>query len=152
MDDKLSSDYIRGLIEGEGCFTFHTTNRGMGRSPGKTKLPAFVLAMSTQDNHLVELVKQSLGLKNKVHSYPPRSRSDGYTRQGMSILVVRDFPQLKNIIVPFFHKSLRGNKAIQFRRWIQQIGSDPSVPEAYKLLELWSRDGGFYDKGNKILK
>ena len=63
MPQKLSPDYIRGLIDGEGCFTFFT-NLKLG-----IKMPAFVLRMHARDKELIESVKYSLGLRNKIYEY-----------------------------------------------------------------------------------
>ena len=47
ISKKLSNEYIRGLITGEGCFSFCTIGRkGDIKKP---KIPAFILSMSIQD-------------------------------------------------------------------------------------------------------
>jgi hypothetical protein len=57
-DQKLSYDYIRGLVDGEGCFSFHTgSRRANGR---KYKIPTFVIAMNERDRNLIEKVKNTL--------------------------------------------------------------------------------------------
>ena len=56
--------------------------------------------MSEQDEDLVNLVRDTLGLKNKVYYYKRRVGSDGYKRQGMANLIVRDAYQHENIVVP----------------------------------------------------
>ena len=139
---KLSNEYIRGLIEGEGCFTFCSVAFG----GNKKLLPAFVLAMSSQDEDLIKKVRDSLGLRNKVYSYKARERKDGYKRQGMAMFLVRDVGQIKNIIVPLFYKKLNGYKAKQFELWMERIKSDPLVPESYKFIYRIYKSG-FYDKG-----
>ncbi len=148
MDENISFDYIRGLTEGEGSFTFSTI--GIKDASGhKKKLPAFILSMSRRDYYLLEAVKRKLGLRNVVYSYLPRKKKgDSYNRQGMSVLIVRDFGQLKNIIVPFFYKRLAGNKGRQFREWLEKIGADPYVPDRYKFIYKLYKDG-FYDRNPK---
>lgn len=143
---RITYDYIRGLTDGEGCFTFCTAG-WMGMH--KRKIPAFVIAMSKRDKDLLTLVKEKLGLRNKVYEYKPRSGKDGYKRDGMAILMVRDVGQLKNIIIPLFYKSLAGNKSKQLEEWIEKIGADPAVPEPYKFiykLHKW----GYYDSHQKF--
>jgi hypothetical protein len=139
---KLSYEYIRGLVEGEGCFTFSPVGYRGGL---KRNLPAFVLSMSRRDKDLIEKVKTALNLRNKVYEYKPRIRKDGYKRDGMAVLIVRDIGQLKNIIVPLFYKKLNGYKAKQFDEWIIKIGDDPEVPDSYKLITKIYKSG-FYDR------
>jgi hypothetical protein len=76
MSGKLSYEYIRGLVEGEGCFTFHTGayRKSTGR---KVRIPAFVIIMHIRDMDLIEMVKNSLGLRNKIYIRKP-SIGDGY--------------------------------------------------------------------------
>ncbi len=42
-DKKLSYEYIRGLVEGEGCFTFYPTTKKKDGS--YSKITAFVIGM-----------------------------------------------------------------------------------------------------------
>ena len=81
---KLSHDYIRGLVDGEGCFTFCSDSRFGER----TLIPTFTLAMNVRDVDLIESVKETLGLRNIVHRFKPRVRPDGYKRGGMAVLIV----------------------------------------------------------------
>ena len=146
MPKKLSYEYIRGLVEGEGCFTLHT----IGPSNQKRKIAAFVIGMSARDKDLLISVRDTLGLRNKVYEYKPRIRSDGYKRLGMAILCVRDIGQIKNIIVPFFYKRLHGNKGIQFEKWLEDIGSDPLVSNGHKFIHKIYK-AGFYDRNPKYV-
>lgn len=148
----LSYEYIRGLVEGEGCFTFcsQTLERDQQlKTISRIKIPAFALAMSRRDTNLLELVKGTLGLRNRIYSYPPRIDRVSHNRQGMSMLIVRDVGQLKNIIVPLFHKKLHGNKAKQFEDWLEKIGADSEVPERYKFIHLLYKTG-YFDKNKKF--
>jgi len=142
----LSYEYIRGLVEGEGCFTFCSIG---WRGESKKKIPAFVISMSVRDKDLLASVKETLGLRNIVYEYGPRRKSDGYDRSGMATIIVRDLGQLKNIIVPLFYKKLAGNKGKQFEDWISRIGDDPDVPSPYKLITRMHKFG-FYDKNPKF--
>ena len=65
-------------------------------------------------------------------------------------MIVREFGQLKNIIVPFFYKRLKGNKGKQFEQWLEKIGSDPDVSETFKFIYKIYK-AGFYDKNPKYL-
>lgn len=128
---KLSYEYIRGLVDGEGCFTFYPGYKKANGS--KYKLPAFVIAMHERDFKLFLMIKNTLGLRNKIYFRKP-SIKDGYKRGNMVVLVVREFDQLKDIIIPFFYKKLKGYKGIQFIEWIEKIGADPNISNRYKSL------------------
>ncbi len=138
---NLSWEYIRGLVEGEGCFTFHT----VGPKDSKKKMPTFAINMSRRDEELLRKVRNSLNLKSSVYVYPPRQRKDGYKRQGMAVLLVRGFGDIKNIIIPLFYKKLNGYKAVQFDKWINNIEQDPNVLKIYKLIPKLYKNG-FYDR------
>ena len=143
----LSYEYIRGLIEGEGCFTFTPV---IVKGQKITSIPTFVIAMSARDKELIEMVKQTLGLRNKIYCYKAEFKKDGYKRQGRVILKVRDTGQLKNIIVPLFYKRLAGNKGKQFSAWLEKIGNDPLVAKTYKFIyEIYK--AGFYDRNPRFV-
>lgn len=136
----ISYEYIRGLVEGEGCFTFSKSN---GR-----KTPSFSINMHERDEELLKLVRDTLGLKNKIYNYKPYSK-DGYKRGRKAILIVREIGSLKNIIVPFFYRRLVGNKGRQFEDWIRKIGEDPMVPLKFKIIHS-IYIAGFYDKNPRF--
>ncbi len=145
MNIDISFDYIRGLVDGEGCFTFCRS----GGSRYRDKVPTFSLGMTERDFQLLTIIRDKLGLRNKVYLYGPRKRKDGYKRDGMAILIVRDFGQIKNIIIPLFYKKLIGYKAKQFEEWIENMGSDPDVPEIYQFMKKLYHSG-FYEKVHKF--
>lgn len=150
MDDKpeakkISYDYIRGLVEGEGCFTFSTSNRKLADGTVViSRIPAFVVSMHERDQELLKLIRDTLKLKNRVYNYRSVSR-DGYKRGRKAILIVREIGAIKNIIVPLFYKRLRGNKGKQFEGWIDKMGSDPFVPANFRLIHDIYKNG-FYDR------
>ncbi|MDO8582196.1 MAG: hypothetical protein Q7S16_04975, partial [bacterium] len=104
-----------------------------------------------RDFDLICSVKESLKLRNKIYRRKPRFRKDGYSRGGMAMIMVRDFGQIKNIIVPLFYKKLAGYKNKQFLDWLETIGSDPIVPQHFKFIYKIYKDG-FYDKPEIIKK
>ena len=114
----------------------------------KKKLPAFVLQVSGDNRNLIELVKETLGLKNKIYEYKHENKRDNNDHT-MVILNVRDFGQMKNIIVPFFYKKLKGVKARQFEDWIYKIGNDPDVEEKYKFIYKIYHNG-FYEGDSRF--
>lgn len=142
MSRELTKEYIRGLVEGEGCFTFNT--RGYGNAGLKEKVPSFQLRMHIRDRKLLELVRDYLKLKNKIYIYHYPGK-DGAKRGSQAILIVREFGNLKNIIIPLFYNKLLGNKALQFNEWLEKIGSDQMVPASYKLFYRLHKSG-FYSR------
>lgn len=136
---NISYDYIRGLVSGgSGTFTFTTAYSGRR----KKKIPAFQLRMSVKNRELMNKIKASLGLKNNIYTYQ-YSGKDGYQRKPFVMIIVREFGPLKNIIIPLFYSQLIGSKGQQFDKWLEKIGSDPSVRQSYKLLHRLHRSGYF---------
>jgi len=154
---KLTNEYIRGLVEGEGCFTFHSVINDTVNGKKKFKIPAFIIEMHERDKNLIIALRDHLRLKNRIYRLRPVGMrmvtSQGekiYHRGYKSRLCVRDFGQLKNVIIPMFYKRLNGNKGIQFGEWLEKIGNDPDVPTGYKLLHRLHKCG-YYDKNPKFL-
>lgn len=148
----ISYEYIRGLIDGEGSFTFCTTPGllKVGDEVFKQRIPAFILSMNSRDKDLIVSIRDRLGLKNRVYTYrstPLHTFNKSYIRGSKSMLIVRDFPSLKNVIVPLFYGKLRGFKGIQFEAWLGLIGTDPAVPSRYKLIYRLHKSG-FYNQNN----
>lgn len=102
----LPYDYIRGLVDGEGTFTFSTSSTKLRDGTiKKIRVPSFAIKMHERDQELLESVRDTLHLKNKVYNYySPSTRKPNHGRQTM--LIVREFPQLKNIIIPFFIREI----------------------------------------------
>ncbi len=149
---EISYEYIRGLIDGEGSFTFCTTPNllKINDEVFKQRIPAFILSMNSRDKDLISSIRDRLGLKNRVYTYrltPLHTFNKSYIRGSKSMLIVRDFPSLKNVIVPFFYEKLRGYKGIQFKAWLELIGTDPAVPSRYKLIYRLHKNG-FYNQNN----
>jgi hypothetical protein len=148
LSKKLNYEYIRGLIEGEGCFTFYTTKNLNGT---KRKTPAFVIGMNDRDNKLLGMVRDALGLRNPIYARYSSSKYKG-KRSGVAVLVVREFDQLKDIIIPLFYKKLSGYKGVQFMEWFEKIGSDPDVSNRFKSLHhlyklgVYDTHPGFVEK------
>lgn len=129
---ELSPDYIRGLVEGEGCFTFCTIPQK--NADGKRlRIPTFVIQMHEHDLELIQKLKDYWGLRNKIYICKAYT-ADGYNRNSTARLMVRDFLSLKNIIIPFFNEKLIGYKRIQFNEWLLKIKNDPDVYPKYKNL------------------
>lgn len=127
----LSYDYIRGLIEGEGCFTFCQGYRKPNGS--KYKIPTFCIGLHERDFELLKLMKDRLNLKSSIYIQSPYNK-DGYNRGKRACLMVRDFHELKDIIIPLFYRKLKGNKGKQFTAWLEKIGQDQDVSNRYKAL------------------
>ncbi|MEX2033242.1 MAG: LAGLIDADG family homing endonuclease [Candidatus Colwellbacteria bacterium] len=139
----LTNEYIRGLVDGEGCFTFYPLRR-YSRKTGyvRKKMPAFVIAMHERDEALLYSVKETLGLSTKIYQFKAYTK-DGYKRGNKAVIVVRGMGPLKNVIIPLFYGKLRGYKATQFLNWLEKIGTDPEVIDQYKLLYRLHKTGYF---------
>lgn len=144
-EKPITYEYIRGLIEGEGCFTFCSSTYEKNGVAIKHLIPTFALAMCQKDENLLHLVARKLRLRNKLLIFKRIFRRDGYNRQPMVRIMVRHPGELRNIIIPLCNKKLIGNKGIQFEEWIERIGNDPAVPEGYRFLYLAYKNG-FFDK------
>lgn len=106
IKERLTDDYIRGLVEGEGCFANQTNGRGEA-------VPAFVLKMHVRDKELLEGVRDYLGLPDRVYEYFLGGRH-------FALLQVRDVGALKNTIVPLFWEKLLGHKGTQLKAWLSE--------------------------------
>ena len=153
MKFKLSNEFIRGLVVGEGCFTFHTNGlkKNDDGTIGRWKIPAFALSMHNRDRDLINSVADKLGLDDMVYTHKS-SQKDGIKRGDKSTLAVRKFSSLKDVVVPFFYKKLSGYKAIQFENWVKNIGEDPDVRESYKLIYRLYKSGYWDKRSNYIHK
>jgi hypothetical protein len=144
---ELSRDYICGLVEGDGCFTFcNISSVSSGRQ--KALIPTFEITMNERDMELVRAVRDYLKLSSRVYHLGPY-RKDGHKRGAITRLMVRDVGALKNTIVPFFYKRLKGYKGIQFEEWINKIGVNEAVPSRYKIIYRLYK-AGFYDQNNRF--
>lgn len=133
---KISNEYIRGLVEGEGCFTFCTNSGGK-------KVPTFCITMHVRDSELIYTICNRLRLPNKIYILGPY-RKDGIKRGACIRLMVREYDSLKDIIIPFFYKNLYGHKGKQFELWLEKIGNDPMVSRKFKTIyDLYK--SGYYD-------
>ena len=141
---SLSNDYIRGLIDGEGCFTFEKSRIfGSNGEISYRKIPSFRIQMHERDYVLLWSIANTLGLKNKIYRVGPY-RKDGINRGKQVVLAVRDFGQLRNIIIPLFYGNrLIGHKRNQFLSWLEKMGTDPEIANRYKLLHRLHRSGYF---------
>ena len=142
LKPKLTYDYIKGLVEGEGNFTFSTIKKR------KRRVPAFQLKMHVRDAGLITAVRDTMGLTNKIYIYDHPGH-DGAKRQPYVLLIVREIGNLKNIVVPFFYNRLVGSKGSQFDNWLDTIGHDPWIPESYKVIYRLHKNG-YYRKNPKF--
>lgn len=155
----LSDEYIRGLVEGEGCFTFCTIP-DYKNPPQKLKIPTFVIQMHERDKGLIEAMRNRLCLKqNRIYVYKmgwllthnyDMSKTREYKRGNSARVVIRDLGSLKNRVIPMFYKRLHGYKGAQFAEWLEKIGANDTVPERYKLLHRLYKSG-FWDRNPDVL-
>lgn len=107
IKEKITDDYIRGLIEGEGCFGVDRDIKGQER-------PAFLLKMHFRDMELIEGVRDYLGIKNRVYEY---THQDRHT----ATLIIREIDTLKNKIIPLCKDKLLGYKGSQLNHWLRHF-------------------------------
>lgn len=134
----IENHIIIWFINNHGSFGF-TSSGYYGN-----KTPAFQLKVNSGDKKILEEIKSHLGLKNKIYEYhyPGKEKSK---RMPQAVLIVRDFNQLKDIIIPFFHNKLTGGKRSQFVEWLERVGKDPNISERFKSLYRLYKSG-MYDK------
>ena len=137
--NNLSNDYIRGLVEARGESVFY-------KKKGK-KIPAFLLIMNIKNKKLIKAVKEKLELKNKVYTYEKKEKDSKVRSRAM--LIVRDFGQIKNVIIPFFYKGLIGSKGRKFESWIERMGKDPEIDEKYRFIYKIYKEG-FFDRNKRF--
>lgn len=142
---KITKDYILGIIESEGRFTFSTRTRKLANGTVvQTRVPTFSISMHENNEGFLELVKEKMGLDSRVYIYKSKDK-DGLSRSRKALLIVREYGNIKNIVVPFLYGALAGRKAVQFERWIERMGEDPLVADSYKLIYRLCKKG-FYNK------
>jgi hypothetical protein len=142
----ITADYIRGLVEGEGCFSFCNVPT-RGATGNKLKIPTFIIQMHERDKELIEKIKNFLGVKNKVYILKPYNL-DGFKRGKTARLMVRDFGEIRDKIIPFFYNKLVGYKGTQLINWLEKIGHDPDIHPSYKVLySLYKR--GYFESSNR---
>ncbi len=139
---NISYDYIRGLVQGTGSFTF-TTSTKLG-SLRMRRIPTFQLRTHASNQKLLGEIRDLLDLKNKIYTYhyPGKDRAN---RKPVAILLIREFSALKNVIIPLFYGQLVGDKADEFNDWLKKIESDHTVPKSYKLFYRLYKSG-YYER------
>ena len=144
----ISDEYIRGLTEGEGTFTFYTTSKliNLGQEEKRLKRPAFAIKMHERDKSLLNSVADSLNLRGNIyHNGPYRYDRYGSRNNAAQVsLIVRDVLELRNIIIPLFYKKLHGNKGKQFINWLEKMSGEEMTTESHYLHNLYKK--GFFDK------
>lgn len=146
---EITYEYIRGLTDGKGCFTFYPSN-SVNKYGEVTlrKIPAYVLRMHIRDEKLITDVRDKLKLNAKINICKAW-KGDGVNRGDQAALIVRRIGDIKNTIVPLFANKLIGYKGKQFEDWMEKIGSDQSVGKKYKVIHMLYKRG-YYDKNNKF--
>jgi len=150
MVKKPSYEYIRGLVEGSGNFTF--TSNSYKRADGstkKSKIPTFTVSMHARDYDLLCKVRDTIGLDNKVYMFEGYTK-DGYNRGKKTFLTVREIGSLKDTIVPFFYGRLVGSRGAQFNDWLTTIGRDPLISEGFRIIYRLHKNG-FYKNNPKFV-
>lgn len=153
---KLSFDYIAGLVEGEGSFSFCTVQRWKQTVDGRVvriRVPAFQIKMHERDQDLIRLMRKSLGLNDTVYNYPPPSInkfSKPYKVGGSLMLIVRNTASLKNVIIPCLYFRLHGYKKVQFFEWLEKMGHE-EISNDSQYLHRFYKKGGFEELSKKFV-
>lgn len=97
------------MIDGEGCFTFHTNKSLKDSKIIIKKVPAFLLQMHERDQYLITCVRDFLKLDNKIYNNKlpnmvvrKNDKDKVYKRGKRSSLYVRDIGSLKKYNSPVF--------------------------------------------------
>ena len=151
----LPLDYIAGLIEGEGSFSFCSIPQWKCLNNGcevRVKIPAFQIRMHERDEDLIRALRNTLGLDNIVYNYPPTKTKrfiKPYKSGRLAVLIVRDTAALRNII-PLFYKRLYGYKRKQFFEWLEKMGNPEMSNDSQYLYRLFKK-GVFENLSQKFI-
>lgn len=104
--DQLSKEFIAGVISVAGSFT-HTNTARISQFGFQIKLP-------TQNHILLDLIRQTLGLKMPVKIYSAGSSE-------YALLISRSKKELNATIIPFCNEHLLGYKVTQFIEWKEKF-------------------------------
>ena len=103
---KISLDYLAGLITVGGSF--------MWLKNGNRNMPAFQMKMQASEKPIFILIKERLGLKERIYEYTHQNRH-------YVLLVIRRRSILENIIIPALEFRLFGPKKEQFEAWKKKM-------------------------------
>jgi hypothetical protein len=131
---KLNKNFVIGLVVGEGCFAY---DRRKQKDGSIRYVPNFTLRMHVRDIDLVRAIRNYLDVDQRVYEYIHNNRHYG-------MFNIRNIGDIKNIIVPFFYKNLKGHKAKQFEAWLERMGREDTA-ERYKLVFRLYKNGWYDD-------
>lgn len=99
---KLNSQYIVGLVDGEGSFTVYIRNPGDKKEIiRRTKAePRFYIKLVERDKNILYQLKNYFGCGNVYFQKDKRSNHQNCYRYE-----VTKRSELKNVIIPFFRKN-----------------------------------------------
>jgi hypothetical protein len=100
--DSPSLDFIAGAITTGSAF--------MWVKQKQIEVPVFQIKMPFSELPLLELIKNKLGLKEKIYKYT-------YKKNNYLLLLVRSRSSLEKTVIPTFDGRLFGTKKIQFENW-----------------------------------
>jgi len=105
----MSPDYVTGLIEAAGSFTY-------SRSRGQLSL-YFAVRLGAADEALLRDVRRFFGGHGRIYSVRPaseRSKPASYYR-------VNRLAELRRIVAHFDHHPLRGSKRRSYEIWKEMV-------------------------------
>lgn len=109
--EKIDSNYVVGLVDGEGSFTAYVKNPESSKEvKRRTRVePRFLLKLIEKDKDILYELKKFFGCGNVYFQIDKRPKHQNCYR-----FEVTDRNDLKNIIIPFFQKNslkLRSKKS-----------------------------------------
>lgn len=126
----MTLDYIAGLIEGEGSFSFRHKPRYKTHKP--CYVPCFRLALWDLDKELLEQVRDTIGVgKVSLKGHPPNGRTQ-------YMLQIQGYKQCLALIDVLDRTKLYGQKAQSYTTWKQLVLETYADPRASTHQEVVS--------------
>lgn len=114
MNKKALYNKIAGFVDGEGSFNIvKPKNHSLSFS--------FSICLSEKDEDLLRMIKKVLECGN-IYRIKERTRIGLYTARPQWMLIVRNFKDIYDKIIPFFDRyTLMSKKRIAYEIWKQAI-------------------------------
>ncbi|PIT92895.1 MAG: hypothetical protein COU06_02825 [Candidatus Harrisonbacteria bacterium CG10_big_fil_rev_8_21_14_0_10_38_8] len=123
-----TEEYVAGLVNCIGRFTFYTTYR----KGVKLKTPAFLVSIPASNKYILEVIVATLDLKERIYTHK-NIQSDHVSREKRCILIIRKYGSLRKII-DFSYKYLLPEKILEMESWLAEIDTGTNVVDRFKTL------------------
>ena len=128
IEDKEKENFLRwlvGFIEGEGCFTFLSTNRG------NSIVASFQLSLSIRDLDIIKKIHSKLGM-GKIHYATQKQHKSVRIR----ITKMKDIKKLINILDQFQFQTKKEKDYILWKEGVNIISKKLHfIPQGKKDLD-----------------